>query len=203
LFQQTDWEIFDIFPLKNIHWILFHSLLESVLGIIMSEGPLWQHHRKFMTKTLKEMGVGKHSINSHINQEFLACCDHLSKLCSEVYKKFRLKTFPHLWNNIFLSMKNSLVKMDDFFDLPSLNVIWQLVCGKRFNYEDEKLKEVIKLVRLKFVVKLNKVRFNLEFCLRWNPLQWRKILDLWLGQVSWNTYHHFQRFILFSLCGKN
>ena len=33
--------------------------------------------------------------------------------------------------------------MQRFFDLPSLNVIWQLVCGRRFEYNDQSLIQMI------------------------------------------------------------
>ena len=39
--------------------------------------------------------------------------------------------------------QNSVIEMQRFFDLPSLNVIWQLVCGRRFEYNDQSLIEMI------------------------------------------------------------
>lgn len=33
--------------------------------------------------------------------------------------------------------------MHNFFDMASLNVIWQLVCGRRFDYNDENLLQMI------------------------------------------------------------
>ena len=39
--------------------------------------------------------------------------------------------------------QNSTIEMHRFFDMPSLNVIWQLVCGRRFDYNDQNLIEMI------------------------------------------------------------
>ena len=36
--------------------------------------------------------------------------------------------------------------MDEFFNLPCLNVIWRLVCGRRYDYDDERLVELIKQI---------------------------------------------------------
>lgn len=36
--------------------------------------------------------------------------------------------------------------MHDFFNLPCLNVIWRLVCGGRFDYDDAKLHELIEQI---------------------------------------------------------
>jgi len=76
----------------------------------MSNGEIWQQHRKFMTRTLKDMGVGKHSINSHINEEFLACFDHLNQLCkkvSEYLPQHCGNSFSQILNLLFLESFNS------------------------------------------------------------------------------------------------
>ena len=36
--------------------------------------------------------------------------------------------------------------MHDFFNLPCLNVIWRLVCGRRFDYNDKKLDQLIQMI---------------------------------------------------------
>ena len=37
-------------------------------------------------------------------------------------------------------VKSGVVAMSDFFDLPSLNIIWGLINSSRFEYTDQKLK---------------------------------------------------------------
>ena len=41
---------------------------------------------------------------------------------------------------------NTNIRIDDFFDLPCLNVIWSLVNTSRFSYEDHQLKQMIELI---------------------------------------------------------
>ena len=36
--------------------------------------------------------------------------------------------------------------MEDFFNLPCLNVIWQLVCGRRYEYDNQILAELIRQI---------------------------------------------------------
>ena len=38
------------------------------------------------------------------------------------------------------------MKLDDFFDLPCLNVMWSLVARGRFSYNDPALKKMIRLI---------------------------------------------------------
>ena len=41
---------------------------------------------------------------------------------------------------------NSKIRLDEFFDLPCLNVIWSLVNTSRFEYGDQHLKRMIELI---------------------------------------------------------
>ena len=41
---------------------------------------------------------------------------------------------------------NSKIRLDEFFDLPCLNVIWSLVNTSRFEYGDKHLKRMIELI---------------------------------------------------------
>ncbi len=48
-------------------------------------------------------------------------------------------------SNAHQNHKNGgVLELQDFFDLPCLNVIWRLVCGRRFDYNDERLPKLIK-----------------------------------------------------------
>ena len=38
------------------------------------------------------------------------------------------------------------LRIDDFFDLPCLNVIWSLVNTRRFSYDDKHMKKMIELI---------------------------------------------------------
>ena len=95
------------------------------LGIIFPDGGLWREQRKFAVKTLKQLGLGKNSLEKHIEIETLELNRYIATLIKSGQKQIRV---------------------DDFFDLPSLNVIWSLVNTSRFDYEDAHLKKMIELI---------------------------------------------------------
>jgi len=98
---------------------------DEPLGIIFPDGYLWKEQRKFAVKTLKQLGLGKNSLERKIEEETFELCKYLSEL---------------------VNSGQNLIRVDDFFDLPSLNVIWSLVNTSRFNYEDQHLKQMIELI---------------------------------------------------------
>jgi len=95
------------------------------LGIIFPDGDLWREQRKFGVKTLRQLGVGKSSLEDKMVDETKNMIQYLKSI---------------------ISTKGNLVEMDDFFDLPCLNIIWGLVNSTRFDYEDEKLKRQIQMI---------------------------------------------------------
>ena len=60
----------------------------SFSGVIFADGQLWREHRKFMTKTLREMGVGKKNMDHQIVQEIQILSNHLKELCDKVCVPF-------------------------------------------------------------------------------------------------------------------
>lgn len=102
-----------------------YSFDDKPLGIIFPDGNLWREQRKFAVKTLKQLGLGKNSLEHHIEIETTEVCKFLSN---------------------FVNSGNSKIRLDDFFDLPCLNVIWSLVNTSRFDYEDQHLKKMIQLI---------------------------------------------------------
>ena len=45
-----------------------------------------------------------------------------------------------------LTTDSVTLRIDDFFDLPCLNVIWSLVNTRRFSYDDKHMKKMIELI---------------------------------------------------------
>ena len=74
---------------------------------------------------MKDLGVGKNSLESCIQQETSEMILHLSEL---------------------LTTDSVTLRIDDFFDLPCLNVIWSLVNTRRFSYDDQHMKKMIELI---------------------------------------------------------
>ena len=76
-------------------------------------------------KTLKQLGLGRNSLEDHIEAETVEVCKFLAD---------RVNSGP------------IDIRIDEFFDLPCLNVIWSLVNTSRFDYEDKHLKRMIELI---------------------------------------------------------
>jgi len=90
-------------------------------GIINTQGNHWATQRRFALKTLKDFGFGKQSLEGAINIEV----DEIIEL--------------------FLSSEGDALMTQDF-NVPIINILWQLVAGTRFtkdNLEGMKLVESV------------------------------------------------------------
>jgi len=90
-------------------------------GLVGSNGPQWVHERRFALRNLRNLGMGKSNLETAINQEAQALVDDL-KMYKEEAVVFPgcLKTVP-------------------------LNVIWQMVAGKRYDLRSEEVSALTKL----------------------------------------------------------
>jgi len=108
-------------------------------GIISTEGIHWSNQRRFGLRKLKDFGFGKKSLEESINIEI-----------DETVKKL-----------LHTDGKDFYLGAD--FNIPIINILWQLVAGTRFheeNYEDDKMiGSVNKLV--KSHMKMNLIPLNI------------------------------------------
>ena len=74
---------------------------------------------------MKHLGLGRNSLEHHIEAETVEVCKFLADQ---------------------VSSGPADIRIDEFFDLPCLNVIWSLVNTSRFDYEDKHLKRMIELI---------------------------------------------------------
>nr|AKH03516.1 cytochrome P450 3076A2 [Paracyclopina nana] len=91
------------------------------LGVIFADGRLWSDQRRFMAKSLKVIQTGYKPFGEHIMDEFNLFRAHLldeSAKCPDFNGR-------------------------DFFDIASLNIIWRLAVGERFDYKSKVGKEMI------------------------------------------------------------
>lgn len=128
---------------------------EKPLGVIMADGPLWKDQRKFMMKSLREMGSGKTLMERHILDEIAYSLefmrDQVKRMSSnESWKEWINGSEDTLMLHkvassctLKLGYGQSRVQMDTFFDFPCLNVIWRVASGSRFDYEDTKLHDLL------------------------------------------------------------
>lgn len=87
-------------------------------GIFMNEGKQWLNQKRFGLKTLKDLGFGRQSLEQLMNIEF-----------EEMLNKF-------------LSTKEDFLLGIDF-NVPIINILWQLVAGKRFDEDDPEGMEMV------------------------------------------------------------
>jgi methyl farnesoate epoxidase / farnesoate epoxidase len=101
---------------------------EKRLGIVFTDGTLWENQRRFSMTTLKHLGVGKFSMVKHIEHEAV-------ELVSEFKKKCGSKFYMH-----------------NAFDISVLNLMWVLMKGERFELNDQRLIDLVAAVHKNFQV---------------------------------------------------
>jgi methyl farnesoate epoxidase / farnesoate epoxidase len=58
---------------------LFELISQGSHGLVSSSGDLWQEQRRFALRHLRDLGMGKSSIESHVQREILATMEELKK----------------------------------------------------------------------------------------------------------------------------
>ncbi|XP_030644507.1 cytochrome P450 2F2 isoform X2 [Chanos chanos] len=88
-------------------------------GVIMSAGSKWREHRRFALTTLRNFGLGKHSMEERILEEVKHICEHLER--------------------------HAGMSMDpqNLFHNAASNIICSIIFGSRFNYEDDYFQTLI------------------------------------------------------------
>lgn len=95
-------------------------------GILFASGKIWKDLRRFTLRNLRDFGFSKTNVMENAQQEELNYFrEHLSK---------KLK-----------NRNEGVVSIYGFFNLPALNIVWSLIMGERFPYDDSKLKHYIRL----------------------------------------------------------
>lgn len=94
-------------------------------GIVNTEGKQWEAQRRFGMKTLKIFGYGKQSLEETINIE-----------ANEVIERF-------------LSEKGDFLMSSDF-EVPIINILWQLVAGTRFTLDDPEGMKLVNSISFMF-----------------------------------------------------
>jgi methyl farnesoate epoxidase/farnesoate epoxidase len=90
-------------------------------GIIFTENTQWTAQRRFSLKTLKDFGFGKQSLEEAINLE-IDCLIEEFECCHGDFK------------------------MATNFNVPIINILWQLAANMRFTKEDSKGIEMVEKV---------------------------------------------------------
>ena len=105
-------------------------------GIIHTQGHHWMTQRRFSLKTLKDFGFGRKSLENAITTEIdLIIEEFLSK---EVCINSSLKFY-------FFFLQDSDVLIGQDFNIPIINILWQLVAGYRFDKDNKNVNNVTEI----------------------------------------------------------
>ena len=100
---------------SNINTVLSDIYIHGFHGLVVTEGKEWQEQRRFCLKTLKNFGFGKSSLETIMQEEIKNFCSDLKKDC---------QTGP--------------VDLANRFNVMVINILWRIIGGKRFDYQDKK-----------------------------------------------------------------
>ena len=103
------------------------------VGIINTEGEAWSHQRRFALKELRDLGFGKKSLDSIMNEEV-----------DEVIEKIS---------------KEKTAVMDGTFNTPIINVLWQIVASKRFEHNAPDTERMMSNLKMQFKDGFNLVKY--------------------------------------------
>ena len=78
-------------------------------GLLTANGPIWQEHRRFAVRHLRDLGMGRPSIEPHIQREALDMIKNLKKTVGQP-----------------IDFKNSM-------NIAITNIVWALVAGNRLH----------------------------------------------------------------------
>uniref|UniRef100_A0A2P2I2W4 Cytochrome P450 2L1-like n=1 Tax=Hirondellea gigas TaxID=1518452 RepID=A0A2P2I2W4_9CRUS len=85
-------------------------------GIALSEGPQWQHDRRFMLRNLRNLGMGKTYLEDAVHVEAEALVEDLKKYDQQP------------------------IAYPDSFRTAALNIIWQMTASRRYDLRSEEVK---------------------------------------------------------------
>ncbi|XP_043461100.1 methyl farnesoate epoxidase-like isoform X1 [Leptopilina heterotoma] len=96
-------------------------------GVLFTDGSTWAQHRRFTMKHLKTFGLGQMTMESYLIFEA-----------------------ENLVENLKCRMTNGPVAMHRAFDIAVLNSLWTMFAGHRFDYQDQKLHNILEVVHKSF-----------------------------------------------------
>ena len=95
-----------------------------IAGVVNTEGPPWKEQRRFALSSLRDFGMGKHSLEHKIHEELQFFTDEVKKKDGQAF-------------DITFLMNKAIS-----------NIICSIVFGERYDYEDAYFNEMIELLHL-------------------------------------------------------
>ncbi|XP_071452669.1 methyl farnesoate epoxidase-like isoform X2 [Hetaerina americana] len=99
-------------------------------GIINASGEEWKLQRRFILHHLRDLGFGKSSLDGIAHEELQAVFDDIDDISGGCIKGFA-----------------NPVNFHEILGGASINVLWHILAGKRYDHRDPKFKELIRTVQ--------------------------------------------------------
>lgn len=96
--------------------------LEFYSGVLFTDGTKWSQHRRFSLRHLRSFGFGHRKMEDHLITE-------AEDLVKFLHKQSLVGPVP----------------MHSAFDIAVINSLWSMFAGRRFEYDDQKLKEILQV----------------------------------------------------------
>ena len=99
----------------------------KIPGLLFTDGDVWEEQRRFTLRHLRDLGFGRTSSENLIQEEI-----------HDVMDEIRTEA----------ETSNGIVKFNDRFNMPLMNILWAIVAGERFKHDDDKLNRLLYIVNL-------------------------------------------------------
>ncbi|XP_071452571.1 methyl farnesoate epoxidase-like [Hetaerina americana] len=114
-------------PGNSIHKLIYEG---KEHGIVNTSGETWKAQRRFTLQHLRDLGFGKRSLESIAHEEIQAVFEDIDDISGG-----QKKGFPNP------------VNFHDILGGTSINVLWHIIAGKRYEHRDPEFKELITAVQ--------------------------------------------------------
>ena len=107
------------------------SCIDYLIGVLNTEGSYWKEQRRFTISSLRDFGMGKHSLEYKIHEEIEA-------FSSKLKKQNGCAVDLHLLMNMTIS-----------------NIICSIMFGDRLSYDDPEFIRILRIMNTMFEVSSN------------------------------------------------
>ena len=111
--------------ISPIFALLLSGKMKHNHGIIFNSGESWKETRTFALRALRDMGFGKKTSESLILEETRALIASIKKLAD---------------------FNEGVINVEKIFNKASLNVVWNISAGERFDYDDPNMEKLYKFI---------------------------------------------------------
>ncbi|CAL8121420.1 unnamed protein product [Orchesella dallaii] len=145
-------------------WISERTLSKR-LGVVFAESPSpWQELRRFSLRSLREFGFGKkNGMHAIIHAE-------IEEIISDLKSK--------------IGENNGIITFDEYFSISTLNLVWSMLAGTRYEHSNPKLLKLTNVVKEFFLSTNTGNNVLLAF-----P-EWRNWFPNWTGMTAQRNCHH-------------